>query len=406
MLRGLLLRPLAPALAPLSARFYAVIPGRTRKAIRKSNAAAQRELLAFARAFDPLRTARVQLSQTLRYLGWDACPAETVGEGLVVDFTLLEWFVAFDVVPGSAYVLPGGAAASNDCGWGPGLFPELNPPPVLGRSRTQPRAGELGYFPCAPLAETGAGGGEGPEEGGGGGGGPQMAPEALAALLRSGARGPPPLLALGSAPPPPARRVTTPAETLFTSAPPSWLDPVRGLVLDAPTAARHAAIRARGWKLVAVPEPLWNFAATKRHDAHYARRDLLLSKVLPIAPFQERPLEMVNRLRQRINEKTKPLHAAERAAAQIHEAKVKTGELMERLRAEGGGGGGGGGGGAEAEVAATAAAAAGAPQSAPAAFQQTLTMQRVRPEKTASRQSRAQGRQREADSEAAGARGE
>ena len=343
MLRRLLqpTRFAVSAPAATAARFYAVLPGRTRKAIRKSNAAAQRELLSFARAFDPMRTARVQLSQTLRYLGWDTFAAETVGEGLVVDFTLLEWFVAFDVVPGAAFVLPGAPGASNDCGWGPGVFPELNPAPVLGRARMQPRAGELGYFPCAPLA---GGEGEGEE-------GEEAAPpaEALAALLRSGGGGPPPLLRLdggGGSGGGGARtgRVTTPAETLFTSAPPSWLDPVRGLVLDAATAARHAAIRARGWKLVVVPEPLWNFAATKRHSAHYARRDLLLSRVLPIAPFQERPIEAVNRLRLRINEKTKPLHAAERAAAQIHEAKEKTAELMERLRAEGAGGGGGSGG--------------------------------------------------------------
>jgi hypothetical protein len=370
MLRAL--RPLSISIlrcaaerAPAPLRSYAVVPGRTRKAIRKANAAAQRSLLQFARSFDPMRTARVQLSQTLRYLGWDTFPAETVGEGLVVDFTLLEWFVAFDVVPGAAFVLPGAPGASDDRGWGPGVVPELNPPPVLGRARTLP-------LPCArgELAPPVAGG--------------------------AGA---------GGAPPPPraAGRVTTPAETLFTSAPPSWLDPVRGLVLDGATASRHAAIRARGWKLVVIPEPLWSFAATKTRNAHYARRDLLLSRVLPIAPFQERPVEAVNRLRLRINEKTKPVHAAERAAAQIHVEKEKTAALMERLRVEGAGGGGGGdaGGGAGPAVAAAAAAAAATAQGAPV-FKQALTMARY--VKTETRKSRESGRKKEADSEAHSAR--
>ena len=104
----------------------------------------------------------------------------------------------------------------------------------------------------------------------------------------------------GAGVPPPAEtrplsagaRATPPSATPYGSAPAGWLSPVRGLVLDTATASRHAAIRGRGWKLVCVAEPLWDFAATmpaRVGSAHYARRDLLMSLVLPLAPFEARP---------------------------------------------------------------------------------------------------------------------
>ncbi len=206
--------------------------------MRRSAAAGQREVLAFARLFDPVRTARAQVFQTLEYLGWESLAGEQVGDGLVVDFTFLDTFVALEVVEGSAYVLPGDAEASDDRGFGPGALV----PPREGASVAGARA--------VAAAET----------------------EAAA-------------IAAGDA----HARVTPPWQTPFPAAPPSWLSPVRGLVLNRATAARHAAIRAKGWKLVAVPEPLWAFAASKSSGAHYARRDLLMSLVLPLLPFEPRP---------------------------------------------------------------------------------------------------------------------
>jgi len=84
-----------------------------------------------------------------------------------------------------------------------------------------------------------------------------------------------------------AKRVVPPVWTPFPAAPAPWDNPALGLVLDKVTAARHATIRGKGWKLVAVPQSLWE-VATKAGP--YARRDLLLSLTLPLAPFDPRPV--------------------------------------------------------------------------------------------------------------------
>jgi len=250
---------------------YATTTRRRRKELRRSAALSRRQLLAFAALFDPLRTARAQVAQTLHYLGWafsaservltagadDAAAAasaaaaaaaaatDSAGAGATpdaaaaaaaataaaaalgapVDFVLREWYCAFEVVPGEAYVLESDARASSppDRGFGPGVAP-----------------------PRAP------------------------APAAVAA--RDGAD---------------ATFVRVPAASAFPSAPPEWRSAVRGLALTREVAARHAAIRAKGWKLVALPLPDWEAAAARRSQ-HYARRDLLLSLSVPLAPFEAR----------------------------------------------------------------------------------------------------------------------
>ena len=250
----------APAL-PLACRGYSAITRRRRKEMRKTAATSKREVLAFARLFDPLRTARAQVFQTLEYMGWECLAGEQVGEGLVVDFTFLDTFVAVEVVEGGAYVLPGAAEASTDMGFGPGA--------------TSPVAGQATPHAAAAAAAAAA---------------------AVAATV--GGK---------------LARVTTPAQTAFAAAPPSWLSPVKGLFLDKATAARHEAIRAKGWKLVVVPEPLWAFAASKRKDAHYARRDLLMSLVLPLIPFEPRPENSLRGAARKT--KAGPAAAGEAAAA-------------------------------------------------------------------------------------------
>ena len=94
----------------------------------------------------------------------------------------------------------------------------------------------------------------------------------------------------------PLKYVHLPSSSPYSSRPPEWLNPVRGLFLDKETATRHAAIRAKGWKLVAIPQPFWEVAARRRHQ-HYARRDLLLSLVMPLAPFEARPVSLQTRSR-------------------------------------------------------------------------------------------------------------
>lgn len=208
-------------------RTYATITSRRKKEMRKQAASEQREILAFAAMFDPLRTAKLQLGQTFKLLGWDVYSNETISETLVVDYCLKEWYCAFEVVPGRNYVLPDSENASDDMGFGPGKAV----PKEMG-----------GVFPSDN------------DDG--------------------------------------KTIVIPPNQTAFPAAPAPWLSPVRGLVLDKATAERHAAIRARGWKLITIPQPLWEFAASKPKNAHYARRDLLMSLTLPFAPFEARPIEL------------------------------------------------------------------------------------------------------------------
>lgn len=86
-------------------------------------------------------------------------------------------------------------------------------------------------------------------------------------------------------------RVLAPEETPFPAAPPAWKNPVMGRVLDRETAERHKLIRSKGWALVAIPQPLWELAASMKYQ-HYSRRDLLLSLTLPLAPFNPRPVAL------------------------------------------------------------------------------------------------------------------
>ena len=257
-----------------SSRGYAVLTRRRRKELRKDQSRAQREVLSFARLFDPLRAARAGVFSTLHRLGWRATAGEVIGEGLVVDFALADWAVAVDVVPGSAYVQPGDEGASNDAGWGPGVLSPTLGAPLVGASALRALEKKV--------------------EGGGGG----------AASDSSHQR----------------HRITSRGETAYGSAPPSWLSPVRGLVLDIPTATRHAAIRARAWTLVVVPQPLFDFAASKPRGADYAIRDLIMSLVLPLAPFEARAAGAATG---RASGNAKAWHAGQSAAAAAAEAKAR-----------------------------------------------------------------------------------
>jgi hypothetical protein len=136
-----------------------------------------------------------------------------------------------------------------------------------------------------------------------------------------------------------AARLGHPSATAFPQNVPPWKNPVRGLVLDKETAARHAAIRDKGWKLVVVPQPLWEVAAHSRSQ-HYARRDLLLSLTVPLAPFEARPAELQAQLGSG-KKAARALDAAATAAAQASAAAQQA-----AIAAGGGGGGAGGGAGA------------------------------------------------------------
>lgn len=205
-----------------SSRLYATVTRRRRKEIRKANALETRQIVEFARLFDPVGVTRSQVAQTLQYLGWDFNKTETISSEMTSDFALKEWYCAFEVVPGEKYVLPSSDQASDDIGLGPGVRPVV---------------------PEVPSGHD------------------------------------------------PLKFIHLPSSSPYSSRPPDWLNPVRGLYLDKETATRHAAIRAKGWKLVAIPQPFWEVAARRRHQ-HYARRDLLLSLVMPLAPFEARPVSL------------------------------------------------------------------------------------------------------------------
>lgn len=197
------------ALPSAAAAGYATVTRRRRKELARGRAADMRNLLAFAARYDHARTARLELGQTLKRLGWPVVENEAIGsEGLRVDYALRDQFCAFVLVDGAHYVPPGHPDASATPG-----------------------------FPPLPRDADG--------------------------------------------------QVLMPHESPYPSAPPPWANPAVGMFLDKATAAAHAAIRAKGWALVAVPLPLWRVARAAPHQ-HYARRDLLLQLTLPLAPFESR----------------------------------------------------------------------------------------------------------------------
>lgn len=195
-----------------SVRTYATVTRRRRKEMAKEKASEMRSLLAFAQRYDHMRTAKLELAQTLKRLGWPFLSGEQISDGLTADFTMREHYCAFTIVDGSHYVLPGSENASSQ----PGM---------------------------PPLPRDGQG------------------------------------------------QVLMPHESPYPSAPPPWANPVLGLVLDKQTAAQHDTIRSKGWSLVAIPLPLWRLARAMPSQ-HYARRDLVMSLTLPLAPFELRPVSV------------------------------------------------------------------------------------------------------------------
>jgi hypothetical protein len=72
-----------------------------------------RHLLEFATTFDPMRTARLEVSQTLRMLGWPHNEEETITDDVKVDFSMKETYCAFCVVDPANTVQPGHPNASS-----------------------------------------------------------------------------------------------------------------------------------------------------------------------------------------------------------------------------------------------------------------------------------------------------
>jgi hypothetical protein len=107
--------PAAPAAAG-----YATVTRRRRKELARGRAADVRNLLAFAARYDHARTARLELGQTLKRLGWPVVANEAIGsEGLRVDYALRDQFCAFVLVDGAHYVPPGHPDASATPGFPP-----------------------------------------------------------------------------------------------------------------------------------------------------------------------------------------------------------------------------------------------------------------------------------------------
>ena len=199
----------APPCLAAPSRAYGTITRRRRKEMARAAAAEMRGLLSFAARYDHMRTARLELSQTLSRLGWAHVSPQRIADGVEVEMALRDHFCAFTIVAPESIVPPG--------------HPEASTTPA-----------------CPPLPRNAQG------------------------------------------------AVIMPHESPYPSAPPPWANPALGQLLDKATAQRHAFIRAKGWSLVAIPLPLWRLARRAQHQ-HYARRDLLMSMTLPVAPFQLRP---------------------------------------------------------------------------------------------------------------------
>ena len=218
-MRSLILRTAAlsrhvsgAAILPRSSTRGMAATRRRRNEIAHEKAVATRHVLEFAATFDPLRTARLELSQTLDRLGWEHNSSETVADGVQVDFTMKETYCAFTVVDENNLVPVGHPDASTT--------------------------------PAMPL-------------------------------LRRGRDG----------------NILMPKDTPFPDVPAPWVNPAQGLMLDQTTASRHALIRSKGWELVAIPLQLWRLARASKKQ-HHARRDVVTSLTLPLAPFQARPVAL------------------------------------------------------------------------------------------------------------------
>lgn len=210
-----------------SIRTFATITKRRRKVLRKRAALHQRHLLKFASLFDPLRVSKLQIEQTLKLMGWlytknekvQGTTTSTNTEGITLDYSLLQYYCAFEIVDGKHYVLPTDSNASNDYGYGPDISPPLLGTKLLDKS------------------------------------------------------------------------TVFPSSSPFPLVPPSWKSPTRGLVLDKETAARHAIIREKGWKLIVLPQPLIEYCASLKYN-RLVRRDLIMSLTTTLLPFEARPLEL------------------------------------------------------------------------------------------------------------------
>lgn len=85
--------------------------------------------------------------------------------------------------------------------------------------------------------------------------------------------------------------ILMPRSTPFPDMPAPWENPAQGLMLDRVTAESHALIRSKGWELIVIPLPLWRVARAAKRQ-HEARRDVVTSLTLPLAPFQARPVAL------------------------------------------------------------------------------------------------------------------
>jgi hypothetical protein len=191
------------------AHSQSALPRYRRKEIAKEAAAFTRKMLKFAEQYDPMRTARLSVAQTIKRMGWEINSNEMISDGLYVDFTMKESYCCIEIVDSKNLV-----------------------------EKNAPNASKI---PCIP----------------------------------------PPLRdAKGD--------IILPLNSPYPSAPPAWSCSAWGKFFDFETANRHELIKSKGWKLIAVPQPWW-YAATQAPNQHYARRDLLMSLVLPQIPFENRP---------------------------------------------------------------------------------------------------------------------
>lgn len=111
--------PPCPIGAMDGSRGYATVTRRRRKELAREKAANMRSLLAFAARYDHMRTARLELSQTLKRLGWVHNSGEQIADGVFADYTLRDHYCAFTLVDESHYVSPGHVDASDVPGMPP-----------------------------------------------------------------------------------------------------------------------------------------------------------------------------------------------------------------------------------------------------------------------------------------------
>jgi hypothetical protein len=102
----------SPMAASVNVRWWSGTPSWVKKGAARADAAEKRVLLQFAAQFAPHRSLTLSLLLAFQRCGWGVNTREMISDGLTVDFTMKDSYVAFELVPAENIVSPDHPLAS------------------------------------------------------------------------------------------------------------------------------------------------------------------------------------------------------------------------------------------------------------------------------------------------------